>query len=83
MGSTSFLPDKKLDRRVRNYYDHRNCPQANYARVQLQHKSAQFDRFYLQSQGRNLKNHGTYSDAVINGPTYRTFRGQNIYNHLN
>ena len=78
-GGIKYLSENRSDWRRKND-DHRNCPQAKYARAQNKRYSQERKTF---NKGSYSNNHGTYSDAVINGPTHRTFRGQNIYNHLN
>ena len=89
-GGSSLLSENRTSWRSTNDDDHTFCPQARYAREQMKLKQNVRFSQHLQVRNRNTNNrgtysniYGTYSDAVVNGPTYRTFRGQNIYNHLN
>ena len=76
--------------RLNQEENHATCPQAMYAKAQLNNYKTGGQEFgrkgkFYPSTGRPRPYPGyrTYSDAVKQGPTHNTVRGENIYNHLN
>ena len=73
--------------------DHTNCAQANYQKSQRNSPPGGQSANYVNT-GRNtvgsrhfkskhIKRSKSYAAVVTQGPTHKTFRGENIYNHLN
>ena len=85
--SSNTLPEKQTKD------NHTNCPQTKYRKSREDNYSAggQSNTYTytgrtfpsLQFRSQNQKGNRSYSDVVTQGPTHKTFRGENIFNHLN
>ena len=82
---------RKPARQVRDNY-HATCPQTMYAKERYNNLKTGDQLFSRNRKGKFYSNtarsppypgYRTYSDAVKEGPTRNTVRGENMFNHLN
>ena len=86
----------KLSDKLSDNYDHTNCPQSNYIKSQAnkfpayrrrgqsaadRNTGSTFPSHHFQAQHK--QGYRSYSDVLKQGPSYTSYQGENIYNHLN